>query len=1039
MNKRDFGLSVSSTRFDRNDEKGSAIVIALFVLALLGVFVALAMTRTASEAAAVGNETAEGRTFYAAQGSLETMTRNFNKLFEVKLNPTETDRDAVRNGLVPGLADDFTFVQEVDRVSDSTTKVLNGDTFSGLYAIQDAWRLRTTATDTQGTQVELTRNILNNRIPIFQFGIFYEDDLELYRPPLFSFGGRVHTNRHFFISPGGENVYFDSRVTAVGHIVTESWRNGYSGDNYNGTYIKDASGTFRQLPKNSGSVLNGTPNVLTELSDYPSSRLNPNWNTVKATFDGNLQNDVTELKLPLKVGTEAGDETKLIEMIKRGKEVGKDLASDTSVPSSGTPVIAPVTAPVAGNPPTSLTADNAIMRSERFANKPGIRISLSDSKAKLPGCASGSGITPVSGQCGVRLDGHRDGLGGGPLTVAAATTAGNLGLAARGYDPMLRPMTDGYRATRVNGERLNGGYNTKEVWIKVELVSINETDDSIITADVTQEFLSLGVTEEAPLNFTISGYNNGLTRASSLNGTFAFPSANLTNSAPQTMRPTYPDSRSIIKLQRFMIPGSEIGVFDANRYLNYVNNSNVVVRYRTVNTDALAASGCQTTCTAPAATTSVDPNNATFATERYGHLKRATIGTENNLGIVPFPIKMYDDREGLYFDQVNTSSYPNANFGAGATNYRKVSRNGDMSMIDIDVANLRRFLRGDFNGYFPSGTPFATSAGTTLSSAHVSENGGWVLYVSDRRGDYDFDGEFDMEDIYGQASGTTPGNDGILQSGEDVNFNGVLDSRYCNAGATLNCESERYRQATVTPDLAAVNDHKYYRRGVRLVNGSVLPGIYDAGTASNTKGFTVASENGVYVKGNYNATGLSVTPPSNANSPYNNYMPFDTATHIPASIVADGITILSNAWVDAQSFSTPTSATTAAAYAASTTRTATHTQIRFAMISGDTIASRTDTPNQGSTASGERTNGGVHNFKRFLETWTGQRLDYSGSLINLFNSRNNNGAFKCCGSVYNPPRRNWVFDSTFLDPGRLPPGTPYFQYVQTTGFFRSND
>jgi len=33
-----------------------------------------------------------------------------------------------------------------------------------------------------------------------------------------------------------------------------------------------------------------------------------------------------------------------------------------------------------------------------------------------------------------------------------------------------------------------------------------------------------------------------------------------------------------------------------------------------------------------------------------------------------------------------------------------------------------------------------------------------------------------------------------------------------------------------------------------------------------------------------------------------------------------------------------------------------------------------------------------------------------------------------------PPRRAWSFDPTFLDPNRLPPGTPFFQYIQATGF-----
>lgn len=203
-------------------QRGSAVVLALFVLALIGAFVALALTRTSTEAAAVGNEAAEARTFYAAQGSLEMMTRNFNKIFETKLNPTTTDLATVRNGaLVPGLSTatggNYTFLQELDQTSQSRSETLSGGPYSGLYALRDNWRLRTTATDTiTRTQVELTRNILNNRIPIFQFGVFYEDDLELYRPPLFSFGGRVHSNRHFFVSPGSEGVYFDSRVTAHG-------------------------------------------------------------------------------------------------------------------------------------------------------------------------------------------------------------------------------------------------------------------------------------------------------------------------------------------------------------------------------------------------------------------------------------------------------------------------------------------------------------------------------------------------------------------------------------------------------------------------------------------------------------------------------------------------------------------------------------------------------------------------------------------------------------------------------------------------------
>src|SRR5690606_25545216 len=117
-------------------------------------------------------------------------------------------------------------------------------------------------------------------------------------------------------------------------------------------------------------------------------------------------------------------------------------------------------------------------------------------------------------------------------------------------------------------------------------------------------------------------------------------------------------------------------------------------------------------------------------------------------------------------------------------------------------------------------------------------------------------------------------------------------------------EAARYNSDTISPDLAAVVDHRYYRRGIRLINATVIPGIYDSTTPSNTRGLTVSSENGVYVLGNYNATHVTSVP-STGNTPSENYRPHGTATHIPASIVADGVTILSNAWNDSKSFVSP--------------------------------------------------------------------------------------------------------------------------------------
>ena len=1020
----------------RSEERGSAIVICLFILALITVFVMIALTRSSSEAMAVGNETAEARTFYAAQGSLEMMTRNFNKVFETKLNPSPADLNTIRTASVPGLAN-YTFNQELDQTSTRQSVVLSGGQYSGLHAIRDNWRLRTTTTDNQGVQVQLTRNVLNSRIPIFQFGIFFEDDLELYRPPRFSFGGRVHSNRNFFISPGANGVYFDSKVTAVGEIITQTWRNWNQSDSSNNqTFIKNASGVNQQLLPGNGSVLNTTEgaanNIFSAQPDMPPSRTNTAFTTSSAIFDGNLQNQVARLVLPIKVGY-PNDLDRLVELVKRPKTSTADGSGDLYQDSTG--ALAPV---------TNASQDDDIMRTERYANKPGIRISLADSKAKLPGCASGSGTAAVTGPCGVRLDGNMAGDGGepaslpSPMPTPSSTVSSALQNAVRGYQPKsMKNPGDGvgvfnYRSTRLNGERfytqpaMPSG-RTQEVWIKVEMVTINLATLLPESVDITQDFLSLGVTEEAPSSITINNYSG--TRAGANNGTATSPSSNLTSTAAQTGAgiTTYPDSRSIIKLQRFMMPG-DAAPGSSNVIYSY-GSENVIRRFTAVGSnDNNINAGCTSGCTAAnlamlASSDTPVTSGGTADKERYAHLKRATVNSTPNVAIVPFPIKMFDGREGEYYDSASTTYYSDLN---------QLTRQGVMSIVDIDVANFRRFLRGDFDGLFPTDTPFAAGNGNNgLRSSNIPQREGWVVSISDRRGDADFDGELDMEDIFSSA----PGNGGTMQSSEDVNQNGVLDARYWGSGSDSIAETERYNTRTILPDRAAVVDHKYFRRGVRLINGTVLPGVYSSSVPSDTRGFTVSSENGVYVKGNYNATRV-VSVPSSGNTPSSDYLPANSATHIPASIAGDSVTILSNAWRDGNSFESPYD---------HTERIASDTTIRFAMLSGDTMTSRELTPHQGGLS--PRLNGGVHNFKRYLESWIDQsgsnaysnRLNYSGSLINLFNSRNNNGSFKCCNTVYDPPIRNWVFDATFLDPTRMPPGTPFFQYVQTTGFQRTNE
>ncbi len=61
-----------------------------------------------------------------------------------------------------------------------------------------------------------------------------------------------------------------------------------------------------------------------------------------------------------------------------------------------------------------------------------------------------------------------------------------------------------------------------------------------------------------------------------------------------------------------------------------------------------------------------------------------------------------------------------------------------------------------------------------------------------------------------------------------------------------------------------------------------------------------------------------------------------------------------------------------------------------------------------------------------------------GPSLTCIYSRQANGTYKCgaANAVYQPPTRGYNFDTNFLTPALLPPRTPLFRDVNTTGWTR---
>ena len=949
----------SRSRHGRSSQRGTAIIIAIMVMALLAIFVAATISRVTNETLMMGNDQANTEAYFVAQASLEHMSRNFSDVFDVRITPTPTDITNIQNDVPAGYAN-YTINQVLQRenpgMPPEQTTVDVSSPFAGLVALREGWRIDATALGPSNAEVRLTRTLNNYTIPIFQFGIFYDDPQEHHPGPAFNFGGRVHTNGDIYLMAGNTNTRFRDRVTAAGEVVVDVARNGSPYTDWGQRVrVNDGTGTYRIVDH--GSVVGG-PDITSSDPDEPNGTVYAAWPTFSAQFRGNLVARSPRLQLPLQLG--------------------------------GDPPIAIIRRPEAGDPP--------VLRDSRYANKPCIRITLSNSRAELPG-----------GTGGVQLN-----------AVNQPNAANNAGGGARGYWPTAR-VGGSRRATKINGERLSTVPN-REVWIKVEAITTDPGTLVPLSQEITEDMLSLGMTERTPVAL-------GIVQAGTAGPTF------------------FGDADAIIKIQRFAIMGPPLKVNNAN-YLVSATENNTPVFLPQVPDSALLPGFANPTRGATArsvyswipsntfvpslgnanvgANIVADTNayhNATEVAFQYPDATYASnlpirltvpavttaVATPSNVRLVPFPIMMFDTREGLYNDSLaDTGATSWTNLYMNAANVQCVPVNGVMSLIDFDVNNFRRLINGAFDGTMPNG----------LTGAALPDNGGigWIVYLSDRRNDRDNDGQYDGENVYVANASETVG----FTVGEDVNRNTVMDQGYDNAGGGT-AESATFATRLDTPT-AAVTDTRWNRRASRLINGSRLPG-------NEFKGFTYSSEQGVYILGNYNATGVvAIGNPT----PFNQYINAG-GDMVPSSVVADAVSILSNQWNDGKSFRWAFDFGTAALDGRLPT---TDTTVRTALLMGDTLSfDRNNGPNQG--GGDWHLAGGVHNFKRFRENWAGRTVNYCGSLINLFNSVNNNGPFKCCTQVYSPPTRNWVFDEFFLDPRRLPPGTPFFQYINLTGFRRT--
>lgn len=273
-----------------NNENGFAALMAMILVGMMTLIGLAALSTTDDEISITGNELKETRAFYAAEAGLEMAAARLHDLSDSNL--------ILITSLPEGKEEvhDCVFIYETTDGGPAVQKVLNNGTLAGLQASVKTYTITSSGYHVaSNSKVEITQNFDLALVPVFQYAVFYNNDLELAPGTDMSILGRIHSNGDIWIQSGG-TLEVDSYLTAAGDI--RHGRKGPGSVDNGDIFIKNGVGVQVNMK---------------EGSDWLES-IDPHWyDSSVAKWSGRVQDNAhgqNALNFPI-VGS--GDPRKMIE------------------------------------------------------------------------------------------------------------------------------------------------------------------------------------------------------------------------------------------------------------------------------------------------------------------------------------------------------------------------------------------------------------------------------------------------------------------------------------------------------------------------------------------------------------------------------------------------------------------------------------------------------------------------------------------------------------------------------------------------------
>jgi len=258
---------------------GFALEATLMIMVLFGVLILAAVGGIGWAMRTTSTDIQGTRVNYASEGGAEHVMA----LLESGMADGFLD-DAELGALTPPTFPGFTYdVFNAARDGVPFSQPVTEGPYAGLFSLNQKINITVQARDPANNRSRSIVTVNAQAIPVFQMGVFYQDDLEIHPGAAMVFEGWIHTNANLYLS--ANNSTYQSILTTPDSVF---WQRKDSNQRLNGVFIRNNAATPVQLTFDSRST---TPAQFVANSE--------------ASFNSRLKSGVsgaTELRLPLPTG-----------------------------------------------------------------------------------------------------------------------------------------------------------------------------------------------------------------------------------------------------------------------------------------------------------------------------------------------------------------------------------------------------------------------------------------------------------------------------------------------------------------------------------------------------------------------------------------------------------------------------------------------------------------------------------------------------------------------------------------------------------------